>query len=237
MHFAKILPVSTSALLFVFFLLAASSWVAASSSAYRIQVLHPNSRPVVEGDELTFLAPAFGADDDDDVVFGTVPCPVQLRVLRSAAASNATSPAPTPQLVHATLLLEQPDVAVPVISFIMHPALTYSVAAGSAVPASAEAVAALRCSASRADVAREFSARAVLSAEDHNGVRYTLAESPLFVLRVLCGAGGLISSLCAGESATVDRDLSPGPAVACELQHASAWSPSFTSAGKCEHSI
>ena len=194
----------------------------AAGASYAVHVLHPNARPIAAGDEITFLDRGVEPEHDHGDGFADARCPVDIVAFieRGAAPAQVVQ-----QQVLICLQLEQTGITIPMFPAYMSPNLKHSIAAGSLFAARADAAGALRCSASGAQVAVTHHARVALLVQDVEGDR-VLAQSEPFLLRVLCGSGGLLSRVCP-SSATP-----PVPAASCILHHASPWSPPFTSVGE-----
>jgi len=197
----------------------------ASGGSYSIQVLHPNGLPASSGDELTFLDRSAAAALESVDGLTSVQCPVDIVAFMSRSATRADS---VQQPIHIALELTTPDLFIPMFLVLMQPGLKHHVAAGTVFSARADAADAMQCSPSGSEVALTYHARALLVIGEDGGNR-TLAASQPFVLRILCGTGGLFASVCAQDAATDDGDTDPIPS--CSLHHASPWSSPFTSAG------
>jgi hypothetical protein len=217
--------VGSAAATFLLLLLCAASTSLCSGSAgaaYVVRVLHPNARPIAAGDEITFLDRGDEPEHDYGDDFAAARCPVDVVAFieRGAAPAHIVQ-----QPVLISLQLVQAGITIPMFPAYMSPNLKHSIAAGSLFAARADSAGALQCSASGAQVAVAHHARVALLVQHVGGDR-VLAQSEPFLLRVLCGSGGLFSRACPAGAAP------PVPAASCTLHHASPWSPPFTSVGE-----
>jgi hypothetical protein len=221
--------VDSAAATFLLLLFCAASTSLCSGSAgaaYAVRVLHPNARPIAAGDEITFLDRGAEPEHDHGDDFAAARCPVDI----VAFIERGAAPAHIVQQVLISLQLAQAGITIPMFPAYMSPNLKHSIAAGSLFAAPADAAGALRCSASGAQVAVAHHARVALLVQDVGGDR-VLAQSEPFLLRVLCGSGGLFLRACPAGAAQ-ESAAPPVPAASCTLHHASPWSPPFTSVGE-----
>ena len=197
----------------------------ATGSSYIIQVLHPNGLPASAGDDLTFIDGGAAAAPETFDGLTSVQCPVDIVAFMSRGSPRSDA---AQQPIRIALELTASALVVPMFLVLMQPGLKHRIAAGSIFAARADAADALQCSPSGSEVALKYRARALLVMGE-DGDAGTLASSPPFELRILCGTGGLFASVCAQDASFDDGDSVPVPS--CSMDHASPWSPAFTSAG------